>query len=248
MKIANHFFFIFCACLYATGMTGKTFALTVDIDSNEVGMNLTYTGENLTVFGTVEDGENIAVVVLGPRQDIMLYEKVNSFGIWTNKIIGTFANVPSYYYLSANNRFLLLEDVPQGQVLIKEEVRIEHIRMLGQNTSNEKQKILETMQKKRLYLENHNGVRLVDKNLFRATIPIPKNAPAGIYTLKVITFGQDNYVSEKRALPIFVHKVGTIALISHYAKTNATLYGLAVICISLVVGVLMVLLLRRLRA
>ena len=86
-----------------------------------------------------------------------------------------------------------------------------------------------------LYRETQNGVTFLAPSLFRAAIPIPDNAPTGIYEVEVKLFADGALLS--RATTAFeIVKVGFEQVVAAGARDHGLLYGLITTLMALLTG------------
>ena len=92
-----------------TTAAAESLVSTLSDDSVEITSN--FTGEQIVVFGAVrgapegDPGYQVAVVVQGPAQDIVVREKERVLGIWANRTSREFKDVPSYYVMHLSENF-----------------------------------------------------------------------------------------------------------------------------------------------
>jgi uncharacterized protein (TIGR02186 family) len=86
-----------------------------------------------------------------------------------------------------------------------------------------------------LYEEDPQGVVFVDRNLFKAEINLPTDAPIGRYEAKILLFKNGQPVSE-RVRELEVRKVGLERAIYLFAHLHPWTYGLVSVSIALAAG------------
>ena len=81
-----------------------SFAKDLEIDLSEDFVSLTtdFKGSKIVLFGSAQEGNDLAIVVRGPKQSIKVRKKEKVKGIWLNKEIYEFSEVPSYYSVISN--------------------------------------------------------------------------------------------------------------------------------------------------
>jgi uncharacterized protein (TIGR02186 family) len=230
---------------------GEVYGLTIDADESEVSVHYGFSGGEITVFGSVKKGHNVALVILGPRESVRFYEKRRVFGLWVNKLVGRVDSVPSFYGFFMNNGFLGSETKADESLLHFYEIGFKRLRFLmGEGILlKDRSKIISEMIKIRasqgLYFEEDRGVKIVNGDLFKVKIRFPKETPTGVFRIKVLTFDEEDVLRQTRVIPIFVRKRGLVSFIAHSAKLYPVWYGLSVVLLSLSVGLLVVFILHR---
>ena len=97
------------AALLPCGASAESLISTLSDDAVEITSN--FTGEQIVVFGAVrgmpEDSSTyqVAIVVQGPDQDVVVRRKERFFGIWLNRTAREFVRVPSYYVMHLSENF-----------------------------------------------------------------------------------------------------------------------------------------------
>ena len=106
---------------------------------------------------------------------------------------------------------------------------------LGADYLDWRRAVIRLMEKSDLYKADTNGVRYVDRNLFRADVDLPTEAPTGRYETEVWLFQDGRPVSVK-VRPLTVAKVGIERRIYDFAHVAPWLYGLLCVGLALVSG------------
>lgn len=244
------FFSLLSMFIFELG-TRPVYALSIDTNVDEVGVYSTFTGGKITLFGSIKKGEDVIVLVLGPREDFSLYEKRKILGVWTNKLLGVARSAPQFYYVGTNVDILSLwSDWDSGILdyygIGKDKFKWTFKSQIEQEikTKMEKQ-IFKIMEEKGLYQQKTRGVKIIGGDLFKTDIEFPKNAPTGTYTVRILTFDKDRILRESEVIPLFVRKRGIVYDVAYNAQERPIVYGLASVFISLSFGLLVVMLLRR---
>jgi uncharacterized protein (TIGR02186 family) len=86
-----------------------------------------------------------------------------------------------------------------------------------------------------LYDEDGQGVRFVDRGLFRAEIALPAGAPTGAYRAEILLF-QNGQLMAQRARTLTVEKVGIERALYVWAHVRPWSYGLISMAFALAVG------------
>jgi len=104
--------------------------------------------------------------------------------------------------------------------------------------------VIRLKEKANLYATDHEGVRFVDRGLFRAEIDLPTSAPIGEYQTEIILFQNGEPVS-RRARTITVEKAGLERWLYLFANERPWLYGVVSVLIALTSGWLASVVFRR---
>jgi uncharacterized protein (TIGR02186 family) len=95
--------------------------------------------------------------------------------------------------------------------------------------------VVRLKEKAGLYKEDDNGVRFVDRGLFRAEIELPTGAPTGVYRADILLF-QDGRAVSAKSRTLTVEKVGFERALYVWAHDRPWSYGLASMAFALVAG------------
>ena len=174
--------------------------LITTLSTSRVQVTSNFIGTDVVLFGSVEpDAQtvprrgayDIVVTVTGPRETVTTFRKERVFGIWVNADSRPFIKVPSYLTVLANRQ---INDIAGIEVLHRNQIGLART-LLTQEINNDlgdsprtdpfRQAFLRLKIDRELYRELQNGVTLLTPSLFRASIPVPDNAPTGAYEVDV---------------------------------------------------------------
>jgi uncharacterized protein (TIGR02186 family) len=212
-----------------------------------------FAGTDLMLFGIVErdattvrgGGYDIVLTVLGPHQSIVMSRKERVFGIWANVEQRTFLKSPAYLAVLANRP---VEAIASPEQLRRLRIGLANV-PLGEvmgtaapghaaETAAEdpfRQAFLREKSERGLYRERTNGVTFVTPTVFRAAIPLPGDAPIGIYEVEVKLLADGTQLAQERSA-FELYKAGVGQVIAHAAHDHAFLYGLSTAVLALMIG------------
>jgi len=220
--------------------------LVPDVSARSIEIRYSFTGAQLLLFGAIlypggrapDRALDIAVVVKGPVQPILVREKQKIAGIWMNADSYRFRSAPSYYAIASSRPVRDLVDERTAAIY---ELGIRDLQLSpGGGALPEKERrfeagLLELRQRQRLYAEDPKGVEISERVLYRARINIPSQVPVGTYTAE--TFLIDNgRVVAVATKEIAIGKSGFERFIAVAARRYAFFYGLAAVLLSLGLG------------
>ena len=96
--------------------------LVVDLSAPVVAITTGFTGADLLLFGVVGGAGDVVVVVRGPARDETVRRKKRIAGIWVNRDLITFEQVPSFYATATNrplNEFVTPEFLLDNQIGVR---------------------------------------------------------------------------------------------------------------------------------
>ena len=224
--------------------------LITTVSTSRVLIYSNFTGADVVLFGSVErdaqtvarrGGYDIVVTVTGPRETVVTFRKARVFGIWVNADSRTFVKTPSYLTVLTNR---MITDIADINTLRRTQTGLANI-LLPQEISGDiadsirddpfRQAFLRLKLDRNLYRETQNGVTFLTPALFRASIPIPENAPTGNYDIDVKLFA-DGALLSRTQTALEVVKVGFEQIVATAARDYGLLYGIGTALMALLTG------------
>jgi len=220
--------------------------LVPDVSARSIEIRYSFSGAQLLLFGAIlypggrvpDRPLDIAVVVKGPVQPILVREKQKIAGIWMNAESHRFRSAPSFYAIASSRPVRDLVDERTAAIY---ELGLRDLQLSpGGGALPDKERRFETglldlRQRQRLYAEDPKGVEISERVLYRARINIPSQVPVGTYTAE--TFLIDNgRVVAAATKEIAIGKSGFERFIAVAARRYAFFYGLAAVLLSLGLG------------
>lgn len=232
--------------------------IVASLSSHVVQITSNFTGVELTLFGTVENGQaapptggyDIVVTVTGPRQSAVVRQKERMFGIWINAASRTFINVPSYLSVLSTRPF---ESITGIDTLRHEQVGIANISLTQQigpdiadvvPNDTFRQAFVRLKNERHLYDEITNGVTFLTPTLYRASIFVPAEAVVGNYDVDVKLFAGGAMIARTDSA-FEIKTVGFEHFIANAAVNYGLPYGLATSMMAVMTGWFASILFRR---
>jgi uncharacterized protein (TIGR02186 family) len=220
--------------------------LVPDVSSRQVQIRYTFSGAQLLLFGAVvyPDGRvpqqpiDIAVVLRGPVQPILLREKQKIAGIWMNADSSRFRSAPSFYSVASSRPIPELVDERTASIY---ELGLHNLQLSpGGGTLPERERhfeagLLDLRSRAGLYAENPQGVEITDGVLYRAAITIPSQVPVGTYTAETFLI-EHGRVLAAATRDIQIDKSGFERYVAVAARRHRLVYGLCCVALSLGLG------------
>ena len=220
--------------------------LVPDVSARSIEIRYSFTGAQLLLFGAIlyPGGRvpakplDIAVVVKGPVQPILVREKQQIAGIWMNVESHRFRSAPSFYAIASSKPVRDLVDERTAAIY---ELGLRDLQLSpGGGALPDKERRFETglldlRQRQRLYAEDPKGVEISEHVLYRARINIPSQVPVGTYTAETFLI-DDGRVVAAATREIAIGKSGFERFIAVAARRYAFFYGLAAVMLSLGLG------------
>ncbi|MEO8453975.1 MAG: TIGR02186 family protein [Sphingomicrobium sp.] len=234
------------ACLAPLLIGADKPVLVPDISARQVQIRYSFTGAQLLLFGAVvypggrppTEPTDIAVVLRGPVQPILVREKQKIAGIWMNADSDRFRSAPSFYAVASSRPIRQLVDDRTASIY---ELGLHNLQLSpGGGALPEKERrfeagLLDLRRRQGLYSENPQGVEITDGVLYRAVITIPSQVPVGTYTAETFLI-DDGRVLAAATRDIQIDKSGFERYVALAARRHEGLYGLASVALSLGLG------------
>jgi uncharacterized protein (TIGR02186 family) len=235
-----------CAALAPLLLAADKPVLVPDISAREIQIRYSFTGAQLLLFGAVvypggrvpDRRVDIAVVLRGPVEPILVREKQKVAGIWMNADSSRFRSAPSFYAVASSRPIRALIDERTASIY---ELGLQNLQLSpGGGALPEKDRrfeagLIDLRRREGLYAEHPRGVEITDGVLYRATISIPSQVPVGTYTAETFLIDRGKVIAAATR-DIEIDKSGFERFVALAARRHNFLYGLAAMLISLALG------------
>jgi len=220
--------------------------LVPDSSARQVQIRYSFAGAQLLLFGAIAypDGRtpaqppDIAVVLRGPVQPILVREKQKIGPIWMNADSSRFRSAPSFYAVASSRP---LHDLVDERTASIYELGVHNLQLSpGGGSLPEKEQhfeagLLDLRSRAGLYAENPHGVEITDGILYRAVITIPSQVPVGTYTAETFLIDRGRVIAAATR-DIQIDKSGVERDVWLASRRYRFLYGLACVALSLGLG------------
>lgn len=220
--------------------------LVPDVSQRDIEIRYSFTGAELLLFGAIlypqgrapAERADIAVVIKGPVQPLVVREKQKVAGIWMNVESARFRSAPSFYAVASSRP---LSDLIDERTAAIYELGLQNLQLSpGTGASPETQRrfeagLIDLQRRQQLYVEIPNGVAITDHVLYRARLRIPARVPVGNYTAETFLI-QDGRVVAGAVRDIRIQKLGFERFVAMAAERWSFTYGLIAVAISLLLG------------
>lgn len=220
--------------------------LVPDISARQVQIRYSFSGAQLLLFGAISYPEgraprrpaDIAVVLRGPVQPILLREKQKIAYIWMNADSNRFRSAPSFYAVASSRPIRDLVDDRTASIY---ELGIHNLQLspgsgaLPERERHFEEGLLDLRSRSGLYSESPHGVEITDGILYRAVVTIPSQVPVGTYTAETFLIDSGRIVAVATR-DIEIDKSGFERDVWLAARRYRFAYGLACVVMSLGLG------------
>ena len=237
----------FLLAVLAPALVGASKPVLVpDVSARSIEIRYSFTGAQLLLFGAIlypggrvpTDDADIAIVVKGPVEPVVVREKQQIAGIWMNADSHRFRSAPSFYAIASSRPIGELVDERTAAIY---ELGLGNLQLSpGGGALPEKEQrfekgLLDLRRRQGLYSENPKGVEISEGVLYRARIDIPSQVPVGTYTAETFLI-DDKRVIAAATREIEIGKSGFERFVALAARRHSFLYGLAAMLMSLALG------------
>jgi len=214
---------------------------TLSDDAVEITSN--FTGERIVVFGAIrgapEDVSDyeVAVVVQGPDQDVVVRRKERLLGVWANRSAREFLSVPSYYVMHLSENLSAAVDPVQLKEYRLGVTSLPFVQDSVNDATTQlfAKALIDLKSERALFVERKREVEFLAPNVFRTTFFLPSDIPTGEYRVSVYLFrGQGFLAGETQMLTIV--KGGFSERIARAANDQPLLYGIVCVALALFTG------------
>ncbi len=220
--------------------------LVPDVSQRHIEIRYSFSGAELLLFGAIlypggrapDEGAEIAVVLKGPLERIVLREKQKVAGIWMNVDRVRFRSAPSFYAVASSRPLSRLVDERTAAIY---ELGLQNLQLSpGGGVAPDvlrrfEQGLIDLRRRHQLYAEHPRGVEISEGVLYRARINIPARVPVGTYTAETFLI-RDGRVIAGAVREIRIEKLGFERFIADAAERWSLTYGIVAVALSLLLG------------
>ncbi|MEZ5743389.1 MAG: TIGR02186 family protein [Sphingomonadaceae bacterium] len=220
--------------------------LVPEISQHEIQLRQGFTGTELLLFGAIlsPDGTraageyDIAVILKGPTQSIVLREKQKVAGIWVNADSTELRSAPTYYAIASTRPIAKIVDEKTAAIY---ELGLDWLQLspIGAIDPEEQARfaagLVDLNQRSGLYRQEENAVTVSEQVLYQARIYLPSSVPIGTYTAETFAI-TDGRVVASATSNVEVRKLGFERAVADFAEDYSIFYGLAAVAFSIAMG------------
>jgi uncharacterized protein (TIGR02186 family) len=212
--------------------------LVADLTDHLVAITTGFHGANVTLFGAIEGGGDVVVVVRGPERETVVRRKSRNVGIWLNTRSVSFGNAPGFYQLFATKP---VEEIVPASLRQLNEIGVEQLklnpvgRFSHEEVPNFRTALIQDLQAEGLYGHGAGRVEMLGDKLFRATLAFPPNVPTGTYTIQAYLLRKGDIIAAQTT-PLIISQTGFEADVNQFATDAAVLYGIVAVLAAAMAG------------
>jgi uncharacterized protein (TIGR02186 family) len=220
--------------------------LVPEVSHRQVEIRYSFTGAQLLLFGAIlyprgrvpEERTDVAIVLKGPMEPIVVRERRRVAGIWMNVGRARFRSAPQFYAVASSRPLRRIIDDRTASIY---ELGLGNLQLSpGGGIPTEELRrfeagLIDLMRRNLLYQENPGGVEIVEDVLYQARIDIPASVPVGTYTAETFLI-QDGRVIAGAVREIEIEKLGFEGFVARAAERWSFAYGIVAVMTSLLLG------------
>jgi uncharacterized protein (TIGR02186 family) len=220
--------------------------LVPDVSDSQVQIVYSFTGADLLLFGAIlyprgrqpDHPADVAVVLKGPTQSILVREKRKVAGMWLNADSARFRSAPTFYAIASSRPLGRLVDQRTAAIY---ELGLDSLQMSPASGAEPAEQarfesgLVDLKRRAGLYVEDGHGVEIREGALYRARIAIPARVPVGRYVAETFLI-QDGKVVAGAVREVAIGKQGFERVVTLAAHRWPFSYGLAAVALSLAIG------------
>ncbi|GGE99868.1 hypothetical protein GCM10011611_01820 [Aliidongia dinghuensis] len=224
--------------LLALPATAQAQALVADLTSHLVAITTGFTGTSVVLFGAIEGGGDIVVVVQGPEHETVVRRKSHLGGIWLNTRSVAFSDVPGYYAVLSSRP---VEDIMPPNLRQLHEIGFDNLKLPVASKAKStdigpfRDALIEEQQRSGLYEKQTGQVNFLGDRLFRASLNFPATVPTGTYSIQVFLVRKGDIVAAQTT-PLIISQTGLEADINDFAQNRPLFYGLVAVALAAMAG------------
>ena len=215
--------------------------LIADLSEHQIQITTGFVGTDVLLFGTVEPGSNVVVVVRGPEEQTTVWRKDRFAGIWINDRRMDFGRVPSFYAVRSTAP---LDEIANESTRMRHGMGAEFLRLNPEGEGSSAQEVaifrsalIRNKQRQGLFASGGDNITFLGGQLFRTRLHFPANVPTGFYDVEVFML-QDGRVVHAQTTPLIVRKAGLGADVFFFAHNYSALYGVIAVLLAIAAGVI----------
>lgn len=220
--------------------------LVPEISQHEVEVRQGFTGTELLLFGAILNPEgtragrdyDIAVVLKGPVQSIMVREKQKFAGVWINADSAGFRSAPLFYAVASSRPIPEIVDEKTAAIY---ELGLPSLQLSPIGAIDPQQQtrfasgLVDLNRRGGLYQQEEGGVKISEQVLYQARISLPSSVPTGMYTAETFAIQKGRVVTSAISR-VEVKKLGFEGAIARFADQQSFFYGLLAVSVSVLMG------------
>lgn len=200
--------------------------IAITLASNHVDVSTSFSGANVTVFGTRTKSGDISIVLSGQDVDVIVRRKQPILGVWVNKDAIAFPHFPAYYDYATDNTdddlMNINSIIPDGE----------------ESRSKFRSELIMQRQDKGLISKKAKEIKFITKDVFRVDFSLPANTPVGEYKVAAILHKNGKEIA-RQTQDLSVRQVGVGGQAAYFSRNSPWIYGIVCVLFAITSGFIM---------
>ena len=212
--------------------------LNIDLAEKSIDITTGFDGARIIVYGIRKQQGEIAVIIRGPEQNMVVRRKARLLGIWMNNKSVSFNDVPGYYDLALS---LPARDIAPFALLHRNNIGLDALDFQTDDSedaelvSSFREALIRNQQGKGLFPLEAKPVEFIDDNFFKVYFDLTSNVPAGIYRVDAFLI-RDESIVDVKTVELKVAQNGFSAEIFLFAHNQSLVYAVLAVLMALFFG------------
>jgi uncharacterized protein (TIGR02186 family) len=227
------------ALFFSAPLNAQDQLLAVDLAEDHVDITTGFNGAHLTLFGVQEEAGDIAIVITGPEEEMVVRRKEKIAGIWMNRKSMTFENVPVFYSYALEKPE---KDMAPPERLMENRIGMASLRFMPEERKTKPEELktfqdalIRNRQAQRAFPQKPEKITFISDKFFRTTFYIPPNVATGRYEVKTYLL-KNGRVQDISTTDVKVAQVGASAAINDFSHTWSLAYGMLCVLMAVTIG------------
>lgn len=235
------------AALAAAG-GARAESLLASLSTHRVQITSNYTGAQLAAFAVIErdqrtvargGGYDAIITVRGPKENVVVQEKRQTFGVWVSGRQRYLSGMPSFLSVMTSRPLQEIMDPDRARRLNFGLLPVVAASQTPRDDSGRAAEFRASLVRLRyesgLYSEKERGVTFLNPTVFQAPITLPAAAPIGNYEVEIALLA-DGVPLARETTNFEVVKAGFEQIIADAARQRPWSYGVFAVGLSLLFG------------
>lgn len=215
--------------------------MVIDLVQDQIDVTTNFQGGVIELYGLKLPETDVIIVLRGPPRNMLIRQKEQTMLGWRYRKQSRLEAMSSFYsYASTRSpQEILPLNLMQDHEIGKKQIDLKYGKGEPEHSTEEiaafKRGYLRNLEALHLLQPNPLPIRQIDPRLFRATFPLPHNAPIGHYVFEILHV-KNKQITDVEERGFYVSQVGLNAKIKSFSKNSPFLYGLTCIALAIFAG------------
>jgi len=212
--------------------------LNISLAEKSIDITTGFDGARIILYGTRKAAGDIAVIIRGPDQNMVVRRKARLLGIWMNSKSVTFKDVPGYYDLALSRP---ARDIAPFNMLHRYNIGLDALDFETDDSEDPelvsafREALIRNQQGKGLFPMEAQPINFIEENFFKISFDLTSNVPAGSYKIDAFLI-RDEAVIDVKTVELKVAQNGFSAGIFLFAHNQSLAYSVILVLMAVFFG------------